>query len=393
VTVKVYDYRGDGTYYLCDPARELDGLREGPPGRVLAGGAGGGVDDELRRALARDPPGRALDVVLAAPKPISVLLATEPPEHARRVVALQRRAVDEVVAYLVPGATVGRSDPTAVTAVAFTHGISRRLDPHLHTHVLLAPARGADLDRRGVHARAAAADALYLAALREGLPSACGRTAFLGRSGATLVEGVDHGLVAGASAPRSRSGAVERAGAKRHPTRDEVRAHWGRLVASSAEIGAPCAPTVDARWVDERRFALALGDGLVGHADVARAWAASCSRGEQPDRVVAAARLLAPELLGGARRPAVAVRDDVAVRHLGPRPRDPAALAEWCAGREALRRYLGAGHPLAHLADGRRATAAALLARARLDNELAARGLVVGREVPARARGLDRSLS
>src|SRR6202035_1240574 len=40
MTVRILDYRGDGTYYLADPALELNALRAGPVGWVL-GGEGG----------------------------------------------------------------------------------------------------------------------------------------------------------------------------------------------------------------------------------------------------------------------------------------------------------------------------------------------------------------
>jgi conjugative relaxase-like TrwC/TraI family protein len=60
----------------------------------------------------------------------------------------------------------------AVPAAAFIHRLSRALDPHLHTHVVVANL-GRDvegtwsaLDGRGVYAHASAIDALYHADLR-----------------------------------------------------------------------------------------------------------------------------------------------------------------------------------------------------------------------------------
>ena len=95
VTVRVHGYAGDGTYYLADAAHELDGLRDGPA-------AAGPVGRHRRatpwspcaRSSARPSPGghQALDVIVAAPKPVSLLLAIEPPAVAR-----ERRAAARAV--------------------------------------------------------------------------------------------------------------------------------------------------------------------------------------------------------------------------------------------------------------------------------------------------------
>jgi len=386
MTVRILDYRGDGTYYLADPALELDALRAGPVGAVLAGGHGRAVHTALRELLdAPLPDGRlALDVIVAAPKPVSVLLAIEPPEVATRVVELHERAVRAVHGHLVDGP----SDPApASAAVGFTHGVNRHLDPHLHTHVLVASrhADGTPLDARAMRWRASSADALYLAALREGLPDATGRAAWVGRSGTTLVEGVDLGLVAATTTPRSRGGQLERAASKRHPSAEEIRRRWEIQVASYEELGLRPSPPVRSTSIDEYRFAALLGEGLAGGTDVVRAWAGACTFGERPERVNAAASLLAPELTAGARRPAVGVADAAGVRVLGPRPRDLGALAAWAEGRAALARYVECGHRLSHLEDPRGASAATRLAVARLDVELASRHL--GRRDRGLARG------
>ncbi|HEV3213157.1 MAG TPA: relaxase domain-containing protein [Acidimicrobiales bacterium] len=355
------------------------------------------VDLAVEQLLARPVPGgrRALDVIVAAPKPVSVLLATERPDVARRVVALHERAVAAAHGYLVGEGVDGVPASRDALAVGFTHGVNRSLDPHLHTHVLVA-ARGPDgvpVDARSLRWRARSADALYLAALRDGLPEAAGRRAWVGRSGTTLVDGVDLGLVAATTTPRSRGGQLERGGQKRHPTRAEVRRRWDAQVASCPPIGAVAPPPGRTPAIDEHRFAAALGVGLVGHADVVRAWGAACTFGERPDRLRLAAALAAPELAAGARRPAVVVADAVGVRVLGARPRDPAALARWREGRAALGRYLEGGHRLGHLADPRGASSSTWLAVARLDAELAARGLRAGRGRDDRDVARGRSLS
>ena len=386
MTVRILDYRGDGTYYLADPALELDSLRAGPVGAVLVGDNGRAVHTALHELL--DAPlsdgRRALDVIVAAPKPVSVLLAIEPPEVARRVVDLHERAARAVHGHLVGDP----ADPApASTAVGFTHGVNRHLDPHLHTHVLVASRRadGTPIDARAMRWRSASADALYLAALREGLPGATGRAAWVGRSGATLVEGVDLGLVAATTTPRSRGGLLERAASKSHPSAGEVRRLWDAQVASCEELGLRPSPPARSASIDEYRFAALLGERLVGSNDVVRAWAGACTFGERPERVAAAVSLLGPELTPRARRPAVRVADAAGVKILGPRPRDLGELAIWGEGRAALARYLQGGHRLSHLEDPQGASAATRLAVARLDVELASRHL--GRRDRGLARG------
>ena len=51
MTVRILGYRGCGDYYLDDPGHELDGIRVGPVGKVLAGGAHSDLDAVLRSLL------------------------------------------------------------------------------------------------------------------------------------------------------------------------------------------------------------------------------------------------------------------------------------------------------------------------------------------------------
>lgn len=370
MTVRVLSYRGDGSYYLADPGHELDGLRSGPPGRVLRGSIGPSVPGALDELLAEPLRNgrRALDVIVAAPKPISVLLAIESRTVASRVVALHAHAVDAVVSYLCDDAPhpLGRTDDARV--VAFTHGVNRLCDPHLHSHVLVGARRcdGVPFNSRAVHRRAAAADALYLAVLRHGLVAATGRVAWLSSTGAVRVEGVDHGLVAAMSAPRTRDGRVERSQGKTHPSSLEVRQRWDEVVDKAVPLWVPEVPRLECDVIDEYRFAAVLGDGLVGAADVLEAWASACTFGDAADRLRAAASSLAPDLGHDGRRPAVGLRAAFGVVSLGPRPTDPAALRRW-QYRETLlsKRASGLGK------GARRRTPAALLESARLDAEIA----------------------
>src|ERR1019366_7564846 len=176
---------------------------------------------------------RALDVIVAAPKPVSVLLATEARDVARSVVELHEHGVAAAFGYLCDEG-LGTEVVPATRAVGFTHGVNRLLDPHLHTHVVLSlhDGRGAQIDARAVRAHAQAANSLYLATLRDGLPRAAGRSAWVTATGRMHGDGADLGLVAAMSTPRDRRGRVERAGAKAHPGTEDVREHWDRVLAA-----------------------------------------------------------------------------------------------------------------------------------------------------------------
>jgi hypothetical protein len=380
VTVKVNGYLGDGTYYLSDPAHELDGLREGPPGRVLRG-ARRAAPSALAAMLADGPfaSQRAFDVIVAAPKTVSLLLALESAPVAARVVACHERSVEAALDYVLDEALDRGSDPPSV--VAFTHGVNRQLDPHLHTHVLVAPttAEGASIPAGALRAHGAAADALYLAALRGGVRAASGRAAWRSDSGRTYVEGIDVTLVAEASTPRDRIGRLDRSAAKSHPSRDEVQRRWEPLRRPPIAV-----PPLASATIDEIRFARELGDGSVRRRDVVRAWAAACPDGAEAPEVLAAVDLVASGLGERHGVPAVTIRDPSAVRVLGPRPMDRASLGRWREDRALLERYLEAGHRLEHLVDPRGAPAATLLAVASFD---AARS--IRRRTDERARDRD----
>lgn len=375
MTVRVLDYSGDGDYFLADPAHELDGVRRGGPGAVLAGDELQSVESALAQVLESSRPDgrRALDVIIAAPKPVSVLLATEPSDVAGSVVALHERAMRASLAYLYDEG-LGLETGSTSKAVGFTHGVNRLLDPHLHTHVVLSlhDEQGAPLSASTVRAHAAAADALYLAALRSGLPDAAGRDAWLTSAGRSHVEGVDLGLVAAMSTPRDRHGRIERGGTKTHPSAAFIRAHWDGIVEGHEPVEVPVVVPARSEELDEYRFAASLGDGQVARRHLVRAWASACRFGQDPQAVLDSVSALAPRLVGPARQAAVVVRDDAGVRLLGSRPADPVALRKWLVGRAALNQHLADGFDLDRVHDRRGASARERLSLARLDVAIAA---------------------
>ncbi|HEY8080446.1 MAG TPA: relaxase domain-containing protein [Acidimicrobiales bacterium] len=379
MTVKLLGYRGDGSYFLNDPALELAGLRDGPPGRVLRGRPAASVRTELERLLSSPLASgrRAFDVIVAAPKPVSVLLAVEPPRVAAAVVALHARGVEVVVDYLCDEGIHVAGRPAAPLVISFTHGVNRLWDPHLHSHVVVGARDedGVPLDARSLRAHAAAADGLYLATMRDGLVAAASRAAWVDHRGAHRVEGIDAGLVAAMSVPRSRDGRIERGGAKRLPSTSDARGHWDSTAARAIPFAVPVVPRGPSSTIDEHRFAWSLGEGLVAGRDVVRAWAIACTFGDSAARIRAAASLVAPGLDAEGRRAAVAVRATRAVRVLGARPRDPGELSTWEDGRRSVDAYLQGGHAVGAAERFRATSPATLLAVARLDASLAAKGL------------------
>jgi len=219
---------GGHSYYVDDlvPGRaEVTGLAGEAPGRwsgraaadVLLSGTVHG--DDLARLLAGRHPGSGrplraerprstagFDLTFSAPKSVSLLHLLGPGEMASEVGGGHVAAVDEAVGYLERvGAGVRRSrggeqvrlDATGLVAGAFVHRTSRTLDPHLHTHVVVANiALGVDgtwssLDSRRLFRHAAATRALYHARLRHELTRRLGVAWDLRPSGMGDVIGVD----------------------------------------------------------------------------------------------------------------------------------------------------------------------------------------------------------
>jgi conjugative relaxase-like TrwC/TraI family protein len=131
----------------------------------------------------------AFDLSFCAPKSVSMLHALTPPDVSDEVLASHQRAVDAALGYVERRAVAVRRRsggvlvPVAAEAVAsagFVHRVSRALDPHLHSHVVMANlGRGPEgsfsaLDGRGVYAHAPAAAALYHAQLRHELTARLG---------------------------------------------------------------------------------------------------------------------------------------------------------------------------------------------------------------------------
>lgn len=195
---------GGHAYYLEVAGATGTGIEA--PGRWMGSGAppmamSGRVGaDELAAVLAGEHPrtGEVLgtarsqvrvagfDMTFSAPKSVSLLHALGDPEVVDAVAAGHEEAVRAAMSYVERRAlAVRRRGPAApvavptsvdgVAAAGFVHRVSRALDPHLHTHVVVANVgRGPEgewsaLDGRGVYAHASATDALYHVHLRDEL--------------------------------------------------------------------------------------------------------------------------------------------------------------------------------------------------------------------------------
>jgi conjugative relaxase-like TrwC/TraI family protein len=111
-------------------------------------------DTEVRlRSSPRDPKVAALDLTFSAPKSVSVLAALAPDRVRHALLKAHHEAVEAALVYLDGsalqvrrGVAGERVEPgEGLIAVAYTHRMSRALDPQLHTHVVAANlTRGAD---------------------------------------------------------------------------------------------------------------------------------------------------------------------------------------------------------------------------------------------------------
>jgi conjugative relaxase-like TrwC/TraI family protein len=328
--------RGGHAYYLDVTG---DSRRPGiePPGTWVGRGPGAlgldGVVDrgDLEAVLAGASPrsGQVLgpyhhrvqvagfDLTFCAPKSVSILHGLADPDVALAVRAGHDAAVEAALDYVEDHAVaVRRIDGDArvpvpagaVTSAAFVHRTSRALDPHLHTHVVMANLGRADdgtwsaLDGRGVYAHAPAAAGLYHAQLRHELTTRLGVTwGPLDRGRADVVGiGVDArrefsqraAAIAGHLAERGLTGqrASEVAGHVTRPAKDttlsadDLRPRW-RAQAASVGLGPQRLEAVLHRVParvpgDEQRVlstdvpvvALAGQGRAVTRRDVVRAW-------------------------------------------------------------------------------------------------------------------------
>jgi conjugative relaxase-like TrwC/TraI family protein len=233
VVLRIHVVRQGGHhYYVQDliPGRAEGSLVAGEdPGRWLGAGSTAlglsgpvGSSDFGEVLEGRHPwSGRALrrlqgerstagyDLTFSAPKSVSLLHLLAPREMAVAAGAGHHAAVADALEYLGrEGVGVRRSrrgqvaflSSTGAVSGAFVHRTSRALDPHLHTHVVVANvAEGVDgvwsgVDSRRLHAHLGAAQSLYHSRLRFELGDRMGAAWEVRTSGMGDVIGVEGGL-------------------------------------------------------------------------------------------------------------------------------------------------------------------------------------------------------
>ncbi len=279
----------DVSYLVSDRGDELDGYRD------AAGwwwrGDGDATSERDVAAVLRTSPRSSVtgyDLVFAAPRAVSVLLALDP-SSSGALVSAQRRAVGGALDYLerralvVPVTREGERFGAPATweeVVGFTHGINRAGEPHLHDHVLVGarPAhhRGV-LDGRALRTHLPAADAVYRAALRYEVNATTSWRVWAHR-GSEHVAGVDEGYRA------LWPGHDDRRDPKRHWSRAAAVAQWRDAADRLWPVGALAPPRTTG--VDAHAFAAAFEGAVAIHrADLVRAWADAFPYGAAPGAV------------------------------------------------------------------------------------------------------------
>jgi conjugative relaxase-like TrwC/TraI family protein len=248
-----------------------------PPARSKGGGKTGFTAAFRHAGEKVDVRRSALDVVVSAPKSVSVLFALADPATAAAVTAAHQVAVTEALAYLDRHTSHGlrghqgenqratRVPTDGLVAAAFTHHTSRADDPQLHTHLVIANlVHGTDgkwsaVDSRAVHLHARTAGCVYQAVLRGELTRTLGVQWGPVSRGVAEIRGVPESLRREFSTRRKdiedeldRTGGTGRKAAQRaayvtRPTKSHtpelpLRQQWGRR---AADRGHPAADVLD----------------------------------------------------------------------------------------------------------------------------------------------------
>ncbi len=327
----------DASYLSGDPALELDGPREGDARWSIRGAPAERVQD----VFASTPRSAVVgyDLVLAAPRPISILVALDP-ASAPGVVAAHRAAVSAAMEYLDERAVVVRDrlggDDLEVPAhwsraVGFTHGVNRHGEPHLHDHVLVGARPAGEwraLDARSLRAHVPAADALYRSSLRYEVAQRTPWRPWRSFRGVEMVGGLDEGY-------RALWGGhhVDR-GEKLHWTRRDALERWGDSLSRFVPQGA-VAPPRERGTIDEHAFAGALeGVDAPRRRHLVAAWADAAVYGLRAADLDPSLDALYPQLREsrGIRDPSLGLgeaRMTAAVRERGPRPLERGDVTRW----------------------------------------------------------------
>jgi conjugative relaxase-like TrwC/TraI family protein len=242
VTVRVTTLKGEsaGTYYTEQlPSYYLDGGES--PGRWWGRGAerlglaGRVVDESFLAVMAGQDPAtgsdlgrrfgdtsvRGFDATFSAPKSVSVLFGIGDPQFRREVTEAHDRAVDAVLGWVESQAHTRMRrqghvvcvDAEGIVVGVFREHTSRRLDPQVHTHAVIAnrvmspDGRWLALDARTLKLDQRTLSALYHATLRTELTRRLGVRWLQPVKGIAEMQDIDPAVLAEFS---QRSGDVER---------------------------------------------------------------------------------------------------------------------------------------------------------------------------------------
>jgi conjugative relaxase-like TrwC/TraI family protein len=393
------------SYYLSDLSREVPPHQSGPErGGQWVGAAAvrlgldGTVDEARFGALlhGRHPETghqlrgtrasvMAYDLTFSAPKSASVLFGLGGPEVARQVRDGHSEAVRGALEYMDSRAiTAQRREAeggviatSGLAGGAFTHGVNRNVDPHLHTHVVMAnlvhgeDGRWSALDQRALWAHQRAAAAVYEAHLRAELTGRLGLRWTQSPFVSGEIEGVPPVLMGEFSSraadirrhrfehgARSTRGSRVAAAATRPDKGDgtdfaDLVPQWHER--ATAAMGAPLelAPVLDHRpagpaLVSEHQFAGVLSlasDGRARRRDVVSAFAQATRQGTAAGHLAELTELCLP---GAATKLGVAetshptasvVPAPHLLRALGSRPVDVRQHAVWVEGARTINEY------------------------------------------------------
>ena len=292
----------DAEYLTSDRADELADARRGEPGWWLRGTGDARSSADVATVLQTTARATVVgyDVVVAAPRPLSILIALDA-EAAPGVVAAHRAGVLAAIDYLEDRALVVRQRVEGgeylrranwSRVVGFTHGINRSGEPHLHDHVLVGarPDHEATVaDSRSLFAHLPAADALYRSTLRFGVNQRTARTAWRSFAGVEGVTGLDEGYRA------IWGGHADERGEKPSWTREEVVERWHQDQRRFEPIGTTREPP--RRSFDAHQFAAAFeGATRITRRDLVRAFADASTFGAEAAAVSATIDELHPHL-------------------------------------------------------------------------------------------------
>jgi conjugative relaxase-like TrwC/TraI family protein len=393
-------------YYLADLAQELPVPTAGRSdcgewcGRAAAGlGLVGALDPEGFRAVidGRHPVSDrrlrsnraavgAYDLTFSAPKSVSVLFGLGGPDQSHQVLTAHHDAVNGALTYLEGhGVSARRSSgegrevvpTTGMVAGSFTHGVNRNLDPHLHSHVVVAnlvhgeDGRWSACDQRGLWAHRHAAGAVYASHLRARLSAQLGVTWSERQDLRTEVAGISP-LLLGEFSSRSadirrhmaergsHSGRASRVAwaATRAPKQTgvsfaELAADWERrsraLGVSGAELGPIVArgEVIARPALNEHRFRASLSstaDGAARRRDVVAGFGAAAVPGATAPSLERLTDLWLPPnrevgVAESTHAPRGLVPGDHLIAALGPRPVDVRGHQVWQGGAQAIEAY------------------------------------------------------